>query len=66
MKNDCIFATKNLSYPYEGCVTETMCLIKPEMKMVCDKETSKGCELYNAMKENKSLREFLKGWKDMI
>ena len=66
MRNDRIFATKNPLYPYEGYVTETMCLIKPKMKMICDKETSKGCELYNAMKENESLRKFLEGWMEEI
>lgn len=53
MKSDCIFAMKNPSYPYEGCVTETMCLIKPKLKMICDKETNKGCELYNAVKNHR-------------
>ena len=62
MKNDCIFAVKNPHYLYEGCVTESMCLLKPELKMICNKETIKGCELYNAMKENESLQKFLKGW----
>lgn len=66
MRNDRIFATKNPSYPYEGCITETMCLLKPKMKMICDKETDKGCELYNAMKENESLRKFLEGWMEEI
>ena len=62
MENDCIFAINNPHYPYEGYVTKSMCLLKPTLELICDKETNKGCELYNAMKENEVLENFLKNW----
>ena len=60
--SECPCAKPNEHYPYEGFMTKHKCILKPNMKGVCDEETAKGCLLFKHMQQDKELKEFITNW----